>query len=151
MKNAKILFLILSGLWLLLGTGCKQSAGNDKNTDADRLQKEVEEIHDESMSEIGTLRYYQDTLGTLLRGMNVDTNNTNTELKEKFTSVIAELNAADDMMMDWMRNYNPKSSEMEESARLKYLNSEKEKITKVKNRMDEAIRKAENLLKSSNL
>jgi len=81
MKNAKILFLILSGLWLLLGTGCKQSTSNDKSTNADRLQKEVEEIHDESMSEIGTLRYYQDTLGTLLRGMNADTNNTNTELK----------------------------------------------------------------------
>gem|GEM_PF-4479869 len=40
---------------------------------------------------------------------------------------------------------------MEESARLEYLNSEKDKITKVKNRMDEAIPKAENLLKSSNL
>jgi len=150
MNTAKKAFLLFSGFLLLLSAGCNSDKGNDKNSDAGRLQKEVEEIHDESMAKIGNLRYYQDTLATLLREMNLDTSVTNTEIAEKYTSVMAALNEADDMMMDWMRNYNPNRGEMSPEERMEYLKSEKEKIEEVKKQMDEVIRKAENLLKNSN-
>lgn len=147
LKYSGIVFITgLSFLFLMLGA-CNSE--KEKGSDADRLQKEVESIHDETMAKIGALRYYQDTLGTLLRAMNTDTASSANE-KQTFTSTLAILNEADDAMMDWMRNYNPNNAEMSREERLKYLQSEKNKILEVQKKMDSAISGAKTLLKKSN-
>ena len=143
------IFLLTGFAFLLLMAGACNSK-KEKGGDADRLQKEVEAIHDETMAKIGALRYYQDTLGTLLRAMNTDSTGSYAEEAESFTMTLSVLNEADDAMMDWMRNYNPGNAEMSREERLKYLQSEKNKILEVQDKMDSAISRAESLLKKSN-
>ncbi len=119
------------------------SCGNKKEkSEAEELQKVVEAVHDETMAKMGKLRYYQDTLTTLIRELNVDSNGVDSALVARYTEVLIKVNEADDEMMDWMRNYNPRSSEMTKEDRIKYLNSEKEKIEEVQKKMDQAIEKA---------
>ena len=140
------IFLLAGLAFLVLIPGACNSK-KEKGGDAERLQEELESIHDETMAKIGALRYYQDTLGTLLRAMNTDSSYASKE-KENFTMTLARLNEADDAMMDWMRNYNPNNAEMSREERLKYLQSEKNKILEVQKKMNSAISGAESLIKS---
>lgn len=99
-------------------------------------KKEVMEIHDRAMAEMGTISSLQkkidnvqDTTGAL-------------------TSVKADLHHAHQSMMDWMKDFSGTYDENWPAERkIEFLTEEKEKMAQVENKMNEAIEAAENSLK----
>ncbi len=69
------------------------------------------------------------------------------ETKEEIKKVSQELEAANEGMMDWMRNFDPDLDSVSHEETMKYLESEKKKIEGIKKDMESAIENAEDILR----
>jgi hypothetical protein len=131
---------------LLLTIGCGKPANNDHDHSHDPLEaegnealyNEVMKVHDEVMPKMNDIYKLKEQLKN-----KIAENPTMTESQRKdIEETIANLDAASDGMMVWMRQFNPiPDSEGEEKAR-EYLENEMEKIKKVREDMLESIAKA---------
>jgi hypothetical protein len=61
--------------------------------------------------------------------------------------VIAQLDSANDSMMDWMHKYNPLPDSADQEKAREYLESEMEKVKKLKDLFNESIEKAKEIVK----
>ena len=143
MKTNVFFFCALS-IALLVSCGKSGSHdGHDGNgatdsTDTNRaLYDQVMEIHDEEMPKSQDIyrlkKNIQDQI-TNTPGMVV-------EQKKEFERMVSKLDSADRAMMDWMHQFNPPDTLDDESKR-EYLENEIEKIKKVRDLTEEAIREA---------
>ncbi len=106
----KTIFFML----LLIGfTACKE-----KVSELEMARKEVMEIHDKSMAEIGNIIKYRTSLDTM-RVQNPDS--------LKISELIVNLNEAEEEMMLWMANYK----EPDQSELSAFYKDQKNKITLV--------------------
>jgi hypothetical protein len=111
-------------------------------TEADKqqsLETEVMDLHDEAMvdmSKIYRLRRNLTTLRDTLTAQAADT-----AVTALLSRRIAELNDADEAMMDWMRNYKAPTEQPHQEAVL-YLQEEHVKMARVKSLMDSTISNA---------
>ena len=132
MKFVTRLLTILSVV--LAGVGCNKS--DDGGNQA--LYEEVMDIHDEVMPKMNDLHKAKTALQTRLKLPGVADNE-----KQEISDKIAIIDSASDGMMVWMRQFNPLPDSLgEEKARI-YLEKELEKVKKVKEDIQEALKKAE--------
>lgn len=110
-------------------------------TRQDSLYQKVMLIHDNAMmlmSDVSSLNRKIKKMSGLREDL---------ETKEEIQQASQELEAANESMMDWMRNFDPDLETLSHEETMKYLEREKEKIEEIKKKMESAIKNAEDLLR----
>ena len=131
---------------LVLLVSCGKSGshdGHDENGTADSvdtnraLYDQVMEIHDEVMPKMQDIY----NLKKDIQDQITNTPGMVKEQKEEFQRMITKLDSAERSMMDWMHQFNLPDSLDNESKR-EYLETEMEKIRKVRDLTNEALKEA---------
>lgn len=123
-----------SGVILILCTFLFLSCGemSPKEKELDALHRTVMSIHDDVMPEISTIRKLHKQIR---KGDNADTPDAQ--------KMLSRLDAEDDAMMDWMKDYDKPDYKQYDSSK-KYLLQEKIKIEQVREGMLTVIEDAKN-------
>lgn len=139
---------ILLGL-VIAACGGQPNTGSSDTPDTEdqqsELQAEVMAIHDEVMPEMSTINRISRELRAYLENQPDLAEDKKAAIEETVTA----LEQADESMMDWMAAYGGltrEMKEMEHEAIMKALETEKEKITKVRDQMRASIKAGEQLL-----
>lgn len=126
----------------------KDGFGDNPVSKEDSLHHDVMEGHDVGMAKIGRLRRYigqiqqqEDSIGKLPAGKQ------DKQYLQALSGLKADLATADKGMNTWMEEYNNDSAKGNEPLRLQYLESEKAKVTLVKDQILSAMNRADSLLK----
>ncbi|MEM9337295.1 MAG: hypothetical protein AAGA66_01095 [Bacteroidota bacterium] len=130
---------IVSALWVLLLIGC-QATTNEK-VDLKTLKDEVFDIHDAVMPKMGDLRRVRKDL--VLKADSIQ--EFNQEKAQSLTKASDQIAAANESMMDWMRNFNPDFEGTYQEV-LDYLNEQKAGITKVRDDMEAALKEGKEII-----
>jgi len=144
----------------MLITACNDNASNTtdrKNgytptlkTKEDSLYHDVEEGHNAGMAKVGKLRKNMDEVQHQLDSINkLPVKKVNAAYKQSLTDLQKDLNDANNEMNTWMDGFKPDSATGKPDQRIQYLQSEKEKITAVKEHMTSSLQKADSLFKKS--
>ena len=108
------------------------------STNANRaLYDQVMDIHDEVMPKVGDIYELKKKLLEKI----ASTPNMVAEEKSKLEKRIADLDSVGEMMMGWMHSFQPLPDTVDQERAREYLESEMEKIRKVKEAMLEIIEK----------
>ena len=102
------------------------------------LGEEVMKVHDEVMPKMNDIYKLKEGLKKKLTEAGVAD-----DKKKEIEQTITELDAASESMMVWMRAFNPQPDSLDEEKTHAYLESEMEKVQKVKEDITQAIAKAE--------
>jgi hypothetical protein len=143
----KTLPIILFAIFLL--TACSKSGEHSSHEQQDgllvgdspneALYNQVMEIHDEVMPRMEDLY----TLKKDLQNQIANTPDMVVERKQQLEKVISNLDSANSAMMDWMHKFNPLPDSVDQEQAREYLESEMERIRKVRDLMTETIENAE--------
>lgn len=129
MKRLTYLILLVAVL-----TSCK-----DANKE---LYKKVMETHDEVMPRMGEL----ERLKREIRNEIAQSPDMIVERKEKLEQIISNLDSASYAMMDWMHKFNPLPDSARKEDVQRYLETEQERIQRVKDKMLKSIEDAKTAL-----
>ena len=134
-KNISLI-LILSSIFLL---GCGETKPKEDSLlkEKEKIYKEVMAIHDEMMM-MGKIRGAQ---GKLKKMMESDSTNV-----EKYQTAYDQLQAADDAMMDWMRQFKNPPQNTPTNVAIEYLKDQKAKVQKMKDVMVENLDKVKQVI-----
>ncbi len=102
------------------------------------LYHQVMDIHDEIMPRVEDIYQLKKELKEKIASATDLASNKKLELEQ----IIAQLDSADHSMMDWMHSFNPLPDSIDQEKARAYLESEIEKIKKVKALMTETIARA---------
>lgn len=126
----------------------KDGFGDAPVSKEDSLHHEVMEGHDVGMAKIGRLRKYigriqqqEDSISKLPAAKQ------DKQYLQALATLKTDLAAADKGMNTWMEEYKDDSAKGNEPLRLQYLESEKAKVTLVKDQILGALNRADSLLK----
>jgi Mg2+ and Co2+ transporter CorA len=114
----------------------QETASGDNPNQA--LYDQVMDIHDEVMP-------HMDDLERLKRELKEEIANSPdmvAERKAELEQVISNLDSAGNAMMDWMHKFNPLPDSADQETSREYLETEMERIKKVRDLMNESIEKA---------
>ena len=135
---------LLLPLLVFIGCGKSQQMGHEHegpdgdSTNANRaLYDQVMDIHDEVMPKVGDIYELKKKLLEKI----ASTPNMVAEEKSKLEKRIADLDSVGEMMMGWMHSFQPLPDTVDQERAREYLESEMEKIRKVKEAMLEIIEK----------
>ena len=149
-----VLYIIITGA---LMQACQENhsneAGTRKNgftpelkTKEDSLYHDVMQGHDIGMSKIGKVRKYLDQVQHSLDSMNkLPANKIDVKYKQALIDLQEDLKYADYSMNTWMEEFKVDSGTGNSDLRVKYLQAEKEKVTKVKAGILGSLQKADSL------
>jgi hypothetical protein len=130
----------------------KANAGNkDPKTLVDSLEAEVMDGHNASMAKYGKLMAMQNEAQRLLDSiakLPAKAREAVTNLKTKLDGLVEDLGSAKANMDKWMDEYNMDSAVNNATQRIKYLTSEKIKISKIKESILSGLQKADSVLKA---
>ncbi|MEQ1585448.1 MAG: hypothetical protein ABL895_06200 [Cyclobacteriaceae bacterium] len=142
MKNLKSLFIV--GLLVLAACG-KGGEHEHSNSDSDTdespnqaLYDQVMDVHDEVMPKMADIM----KLKRELQDKIANSPDMVIERKEQLEKVIANLDSASNAMMSWMHEFNPLPDSVDQEKAREYLESEMERIRKVKTLTMETLEKA---------
>ncbi|MBT1703864.1 hypothetical protein [Chryseosolibacter indicus] len=111
-----------------------------QETENQALYNEVMKIHDEVMPKMEDIHRKKEALKNRI----AENASMPEDQKQKIEATIAKLDSAGEGMMVWMRQFNPiPDSAGEEKAR-EYLETEMEKVKKVREDILQALKQAEN-------
>ncbi len=136
----KRILSLAAGIVLILAacSGPNQQGSGAKEEQAKKMSEQVMNTHDEAMK-------FSSLVLKLKRRINDKIDSLNeTNGRDRYQKVSSQLYAADQEMMNWMRNY--KEPNMSSDTALAYLQSEYQKILKVKSLTDTSIENAKKLL-----
>ena len=128
------LTISFSVILIILLSAC----GGNKPEQLKVLKDEVMEVHDEVMPKMGDMRKASKSL--MMKAETMDSS-ASAELKE----IAGEIEAANEFMMEWMRQYEPNLEGTEEEL-LKYYSEQRAGIQEVKERMLNALEKGQKAL-----
>jgi hypothetical protein len=137
------LLLILASCGRAGETGNDSGAGTDDALEG--LQREVDKVHDEAMEKMQDIYNLQQELKKKIE----QTKDLSAEKMLKLNQSITQLDSANDAMMKWMRAYNPLPDSVDREAAREYLETEMEKIRKVREAMVEAVNNGRSQLDSA--
>lgn len=142
----KFLFIALLALW-----GCGQKSNHEnhehaaqdslESTGNDALYEEVMKVHDEVMPKMNDIY----TLREKLKGELATQKDLAEEKKKEIGATISKLDSASESMMIWMRGFRPLPDSLGEEKAREYLETEMEKVKKVKDEIQEALVKGKGL------
>lgn len=135
MKNISF-FLILSSIFLFSCQDPKPKVDPLQNK-REQVYKEVMAVHDEMMM-MGKIRGAQSKLKKMM-----ESDSTNVD---KYQTAYDQLQVADDVMMDWMRQFKNPPQNTKAKEAIKYLKDQKEKVQKMKEVMVENMDKAKQVV-----
>jgi len=148
-------FVVLT-FFIFLFVSCNSSNTStdkdDKTTGSasDSLVHEVLKQHDVGMAKMGkisdTKNRIQNDLDSISK-LSADLQKKSLQYRMELDSMFNRLTFADRGMETWMNEFNMDSLKDNEKEQLKYLESEKEKISKVNEVMISSLQKADSLLK----
>lgn len=143
MKNLKtLLFISLSILASCAKIGKQEdhqhNGGNSEENLNQALYDQVMDIHDEIMPRSEDIYKLKKELQEKL----ASSTGLASEEKQELELAIAQLDSADQSMMDWMHLFKPLPDSADQEKARAYLESEMERIKKVKELMNESIEKA---------
>lgn len=114
-----------------------------KEDEVQALNAEVIAIHDEVMPKMDEIMKLKSKLQQKLILGDIEEQET-----EKIQSLLVELEEADQVMMNWMRNFDSLMEDKTEEDKIAYLETQKKAIQIVKDKMLSAISQAESYLNS---
>ncbi len=135
-------FPFLFAIALLISCGQSNSSEQAEETTTspeDELYKKVMAIHDEVMPKMNDIYKLKKQLEEEIK----NSPDLVEERKQAIENRISQLNEASESMMQWMRDFDPESSKETQDEYLEYLNSELEKVNKVKDEMLKALEEKE--------
>ncbi|MCA4895433.1 MAG: hypothetical protein ING84_10555 [Cytophagales bacterium] len=148
MKRHLLLFSILIVTALACGKSDKHdnhhdhgSASGDNPNQA--LYDQVMDVHDELMPQMEDLYKLKKELQEKIAA----TPDMVAEKKGELDQAIASLDSADMLMMDWMHKFRPLPDSVDHEKAREYLESEMEKVKKLKDLFNESIDKAKEIVK----
>ncbi|HKH60258.1 MAG TPA: hypothetical protein VKA49_05475 [Flavitalea sp.] len=116
------------------------------NNKEDSLYHDVMEGHDIGMAKIGTLRKQLNRVTHELDSMNKLTGkNIDQHRKQALIDLQEDLSYADHAMFTWMQEFDIDSAKSDRSRRLEYLESEKNKVQRVKENILNSLQRADSL------
>lgn len=130
----------------------KHKHGEDTGASDESLVKEIDDLHIKGMSKMARLTTLQqqarktaDSLGMLPGGPSGAV----ATYKQQLDSLLKDLDYAEFAMDKWMPEFygNPDTLSDNQEERMKYLNNEKIKVTKITDAILGGIQKADSLLK----
>lgn len=107
-------------------------------------------IHDEAMAQMGEIQLLKKQLSDYSAKVLDGEVEAGQEVFKTIGQLQSKLEQADDMMMDWMHNFDTKWNEKAEQEGIAYLKQEEKRIREVKKAMDESIAAAQQFLQDSN-
>ena len=128
---------------------CGGKSGHDENHDHTAgdaaeedsngaLYEEVMKLHDEGMGKMDEMYKLKEELKNKIASAPELVEEKRKELEDK----ISGLDSASKGMMQWMRNFHPETDSLDEQGYREYLESEMEKVKKVKDDILDAIARA---------
>ncbi|MFN5170816.1 MAG: hypothetical protein ACK5DD_14440 [Cyclobacteriaceae bacterium] len=140
----------LFSLVLLLLTGCGKS-GHDQHEHGrpegdnpnQALYNQVMDIHDEVMPKMEDLYKLKKKMEEEI----AQSPNLTEERRKELDALIARLDSANLLMMDWMHEFNPLPDSADQEDAREYLENEMERVKKVREKMLEAINQARQKVK----
>jgi len=142
MKNLQIILLIAGLALFSCGKGAENThASHDEPLDESpnqALYDQVMDIHDEVMPKMDEIMRLKRELQEKI----VNTPDLVVEKKEQLERIISNLDSASTAMMNWMHEFNPLPDSVDQEKARVYLESEMERIKKVKTLTLETIEKA---------
>lgn len=141
--------------WVLLAAACNSSGEDPGNhipvkTKADTLLDKVNDDHNFGMARMGRLTRAQQEATRLLDSLNklpAKARQAAIPYKTKLESLQRDLDYADFSMNKWMNEFKWDSVFANAKEKISYLETEKEKVTKVKEAILNSLQKADSLLK----
>ena len=138
--------LLISTVFLVLISCGKTSdhTGHDKSEDGtsgeanQALYDQVMDIHDEVMPKMEDI--YKMKIELLEKIAN--TPGMVEEKRKELEAIISNLDSTNNAMMDWMHNFNPIPDSLDQEKAREYLETEMERIKKVRDRTIEALGRA---------
>ena len=141
MKN----LLIVASFIILVGCGKSgEHADHDEGDNSgdspnQALYDQVMDIHDEVMPKMEDI--YQ--LKKQLQDKIANSPGMVEDKKKELESMILSLDSVSNAMMDWMHNFNPLPDSLDQELAREYLETEMERIKKVRDLTNETLEKAE--------
>ncbi|MFY0688750.1 MAG: hypothetical protein JXQ90_16370 [Cyclobacteriaceae bacterium] len=133
-------------LLLTLGTiACSQTEErktDDKLISLDGIKSKVMELHDEVMPEMGTLRKKEKELRAKAEELRENSEDAAAEKLEELADKVADAN---EDMMKWMRQYDPKLEGSKEEV-AKYFKDQLKSVQSVNRKMRKALEEAKETL-----
>ena len=147
MKNLLIFFAFI---FLLMA--CNNSGSNKENTKsrADSLMDEVMAGHDAGMAKMNKVSEAQKKVQQTIDSISKLSENIKKSLapyKANLDSILDRLKYAGYAMNKWMDEFDMDSAKENLEKRIEYLESEKSKISKVKDAMMNSLQKADSILR----
>ena len=143
--------LVLS---IVVLAACGKSGNNDQHhhddTDSNAitanraLYDQAREIHDEVMPKIEDLYNVKKELQEKI----AKTPDMVAEKKQEIESVMLKLDSASNAMMDWMHDFKPLPDSADQEKAREYLETEIDRIKKVRDMMNESLEKAKSFAAS---
>lgn len=139
---SKILFAAL--LLVSCGKSAEHSSNDDSgSTEGDSpneaLYNQAMDVHDEVMPKMEDIYKLKKDIQEQI----ANTPDMVVERKQQLEAIISNLDSANNAMMEWMHKFNPLPDSVDQEKAREYLESEIERIKKVKELMNESIEKAE--------
>lgn len=151
----KKLLAILFVIAVIGMTACNNSADTKNDTvtktKADSLLDEVDDGHAVAMGKMGKLNRTEQEVSRLIDSIGklpAKARDAAAPYKAKLESLLEELKTADVNMNQWMESFNMDSALNNTEERIKYLTTEKIKVSKVKDAVVNSLQKADSVLKS---
>jgi hypothetical protein len=116
-------------------------------TPQDSLYDEVMHGHDVAMAKMGKIGRYRKELQNKIDSLSKVGGEAKSSLKASFKELESELKVAEDGMNKWMDEFEIDSAQDDIKRRIEYLSSEKLKVDDVKEKILNAVSKADSLLK----
>ncbi|MFM7854716.1 MAG: hypothetical protein ACKO96_23015 [Flammeovirgaceae bacterium] len=149
MKNLTIPFTML----LLLTAACgknnqheghhEHGAPNDNNPNQ-ALQDQVMDVHDELMPQMEDIFKLKKEIQSKID----QTPDMVADKKKQLEEAAAQLDSANQSMMDWMHKFRPLPDSANREKAREYLETEMEKVKKLKTLFNESINKAKEIIRN---
>ena len=124
----------------------KDGFSNTAKTPEDSLFQDVMDLHDEAMAKMGKLAGYRKQFDSKIDSLQKIKSSTKEALTEKYNVIREDLKQAEDKMNTWMQEFSIDSAQDDTKRRIEYLESEKSKVSKVKDEIFSALSKADSAL-----
>jgi len=132
-------YYLVSLLTLFLLIGCSE---NLQKKQEEELEKEVLEIHDEVMPQMGEVARLRDELEKRKESLD----SLASKQAQIIDELIAQLSEANQGMMDWMRNYSADFANMKHDEVMDYLEEQRKSVEDVHSEIGKAIEDAKHQL-----
>lgn len=138
----KFAAILLSGVLFASCGNSQESTTEETTQEVDRvetLKKEIMEVHDKTMKEMGTLKKLDKSLFEAMQAGTIE--------EDAAQNAINDVRAAHEDMMNWMRNFeNPDEMDATEDEVVAYLEGQKEKVEQLDEYTTRSIERAQSLL-----